>query len=101
MSSTTTSEPTKRTADERASSPIAGEPDAKRPKQEEAVVEAKMDEDPVPVALELAAPEDEIKVDLASLPADAAGVPASTKGNGDFKEEPYVRPFFRVGLLPS
>ncbi|KAL8280323.1 hypothetical protein RQP46_007240 [Phenoliferia psychrophenolica] len=94
-----TSEPTKRTASARASSPVSGEPDAKRAKAEEPTVvveETKMEEEPVPISAaeaavpESAAPEDESKVDLASLPAEIVGVPSSGKGNGDFKEEPYI-----------
>ncbi|KAK4700923.1 multisite-specific tRNA:(cytosine-C5)-methyltransferase, partial [Phenoliferia sp. Uapishka_3] len=78
---------TKRTADERASSPVTGEPDAKRVKVEDPVVPISEAEAAVP---EVAAPEADAAEIMSTLPIEITGGP-NTGGKGtEFKEEPYI-----------
>lgn len=81
------SEPLKRTASARGSSPVADEPDAKRVKPE-------VNEDSEEVLDPVAPKEDDASlpvVDLSTLPPEIVGLPAvKVKGPSDFKEEPYI-----------
>lgn len=72
----------KRTAEERAASPIAGEPTSKRVKPQEEDVE---DDSCAEVS---AVKDDEEDMDDAALPAEIAGT--SRSKIGVFKEEPYI-----------
>lgn len=82
------SEPTKRTADERASSPTTGEPEAKRVRADVAVAadaDAAITE-AAPVEAESVEAVEEI--DMSTLPAEVVG--ASVKLEKEFKEEPFT-----------
>ena len=102
------SEVPKRTATERASSPVVGEPSSKRARQEDAIA----DDTPVdsPAAeVEEAEPKAEVveEIDVSTLPAEVAG---TTSKAAAFKEDPFtylspeddqVKTCLYVALSPS